>query len=228
VRATPDTTSTRAEGAPSRPRRGGHDDGGVAGGTARAPLSASLRPGRYVLTITAANSDGVWNMDGRNLSVVVLPAFYQTWWFRALIGIGAIGLAAFILRRREAVLKRAHAAQQAFSRQLIETQEAERSRIAAELHDSLGQRLVIIKNLALLANGPDAARATGRVDEIADETSHAIAEVREISRNLRPHHLDRLGLTKSLAALVRSVGDAPPVASTPDLAPIDGAFPRQA
>src|SRR5262249_2726076 len=58
--------------------------------------------------------------------------------------------------------------------------------------------------------------------------SHAIAEVREISRNLRPHHLDRLGLTKSLAALVRSVGDASPVAFTADIDPIDGAFPGEA
>src|ERR1700720_867789 len=42
------------------------------------------------------------------------------------------------------------AAQQAFARQLIASQEAERKRIAAELHDGLGQHLVVIRNLALL------------------------------------------------------------------------------
>jgi signal transduction histidine kinase len=45
-------------------------------------------------------------------------------------------------------LEQAQAAQEAFSRQLIASQEAERKRIAAEMHDSLGQRLVVIKHLA--------------------------------------------------------------------------------
>ena len=61
-----------------------------------------------------------------------------------------------LYRRRVAVLKRAHAAQEAFSRQLIESQENERKRIAAELHDSLGQSLSIIMNRATLAlNKPE-------------------------------------------------------------------------
>ena len=52
---------------------------------------------------------------------------------------------------RVSQFQRAYAAQQAFSRQLIASQERERKRIAGELHDSLGQQLLIIKNWAALA-----------------------------------------------------------------------------
>ena len=46
-------------------------------------------------------------------------------------------------------MERRQATQRAFSRELLASQERERKRIAAELHDSIGQRLIVIKNLAL-------------------------------------------------------------------------------
>jgi signal transduction histidine kinase len=59
--------------------------------------------------------------------------------------------AAFAFYRwRIGMLRRAGALRETFARQLIESQEDERKRIAVELHDSLGQSLVLIKNWALL------------------------------------------------------------------------------
>ena len=120
-------------------------------------------------------------------------------------------------------------AQQAFSRQLIASQEAERKRIAAELHDSLGQRLVVIKNLALLSlttmEDQDLRR---RMDEISAESSHAMSEVREISYNLRPYQLDRLGLRKAILALVRNVSRATDARLTADVDDeIEGFLPKE-
>ncbi|HXM40096.1 MAG TPA: histidine kinase [Bryobacteraceae bacterium] len=104
-------------------------------------------------------------------------------------------------RYRVAQLEREQAVQQAFSRQLIASQENERKRIAAELHDSLGQRLVVIKNLALFLLRAQGAQDTSgklaQIEEISAETSVAINETREIAYNLRPFQLDRLGLTKA-------------------------------
>src|SRR5262249_35984961 len=128
-------------------------------GTRRTAYYSYVPPGEYVFRVVAANSDGVWNMEGQSLRIIVAPPLYRTWWFIALAAAGAAGLLWFAWRRRVAQFKRAQAAQQAFARQLIESQESERKRIAAELHDSLGQNLLIIKNRALfqamtLSDGP--------------------------------------------------------------------------
>ena len=129
----------------------------------------------------------------------------------------AIAGAAFLLyRRRIRQLQRAHQAQEAFSKQLIESQESERNRIAAELHDSLGQDLLIIKNRAVLGLKllDDAARAKEQMEQIAGTASQAITEVRQIAYNLRPYHLDEIGLTQSLEEIVERVSNSCPIRFT--------------
>jgi signal transduction histidine kinase len=206
----------------------GFDRDWVDAGTRRTAYYPQLPPRSYTFKVAADNGYGVWNMEGPSLSVIVLPPFYQTWWFVTLASLTVAGLMALIWRQRVAQLQRAHAAQQAFSRQLIASQESERKRIAAELHDSLGQRLVIIKNLALiLLNGSATDGAREQIDEISSEASQALGEVREISYNLRPHQLDRLGLTKAVEALVKKAAAASPIAFTAEIADIDGVFPKE-
>ncbi len=139
-------------------------------------------------------------------------------------------------KRSEALIAesqhREHAMQKAFLQQLIASQESERQRIAAELHDSLGQRLVVINNLALFSI--HAQQKAGTIDddlstlkEISEETSLAIQETREISYNLRPFQLDSLGLTKAIAGILRSVKTASDLQITSDLDNIDDAFPEE-
>lgn len=90
----------------------------------------------------------------RACALPLCPPFWRTWWFGTLAGLGLTGLITFAVLYRDNQQKRRQAAQQAlqqaFARQLIESQEAERKRIAAELHDSLGQNLLIVKNRAQL------------------------------------------------------------------------------
>ena len=90
--------------------------------------------------------------------------------------------------------------QEMFARQLIASQERERGRIAAELHDGLSQSLVIIKNRAMLSliQPDDHDRAIEQLREIADASTHAIDEVKDIVYDLHPIQLDRLGLTRAL------------------------------
>ncbi len=131
-----------------------------------------------------------------------------------------------IWRQRAAQWERRQATQRAFSRELLASQERERKRIAAELHDSIGQRLVVIKNLALLRlqnlNGNLVERE--QVEEICTEASSAIAEVREISHDLRPYQLDRLGLTRALRSMIESVGKASPTTFSASIDDIDDLF----
>jgi signal transduction histidine kinase len=204
----------------------GLDRDWVEAGMRRTAYYSHLPAGRYTFTVIAASSEGVWGTDVSSIALVVLPAFYRTWWFMTACVAGVIGLIALMWSRREARLKRAHLAQQAFSRQLIASEEAERKRIAAELHDSIGQRLVIIKNFAMLAANSATDGVRERLQEISAEASHAITEVREIAQNLRPYHLDRLGLTRALDSLVRKAADASAIEFAADLDPIDGVFQK--
>lgn len=88
------------------------------------------------------------------------------------------------------------------SGELIIAQENERRRIAAELHDGLGQWLSMAKlclesGLSKLAD----ERATTDLNKAFSHLKVAIAEVRSIARNLRPSMLEEFGLTPTLELL---------------------------
>jgi signal transduction histidine kinase/ligand-binding sensor domain-containing protein len=213
-----------------RYRLEGLDRDWVEAGTRRTAYYSHLPSGNYLFRVIAANSDGVWNMEGKSLPVVVLPPFYRTWWFLTLASLIAVGAAVLAWQYRVSHLKRARAAQEAFSRQLIASQEAERKRIAAELHDSLGQSLAIIKNRALLSLSTpgDLERAQEQLREISEASAEVMEEVKEIAHNLRPYQLDRLGLTRTIEAMIRKAAEAGNLRLTLELDRIDGLFPPEA
>jgi ligand-binding sensor domain-containing protein/signal transduction histidine kinase len=209
-----------------RYRLAGLDSHWVEAGTRRTAYYSHVPAGAYTFSVIADNGEGVWSPEGRGFSLVVLPPFYRTWWFVTLIAAGLVGSAAVAHRRRIRRLTRQHAAQEAFSRRLIGSQEQERKRIAGEIHDSLGQSLAIIKNRALLGihelTDPDAAR--DQFTRIAAQSAQAIDEAREISFNLRPYLLDRLGLTKALVSMIQKVAAASGVRFTTAIGDLDGFF----
>ncbi|HKX82785.1 MAG TPA: two-component regulator propeller domain-containing protein, partial [Pyrinomonadaceae bacterium] len=199
-------------------------------GTRRTAYFSYLPPGEYTFRVIADNGEGVWNNEGQSLKIVVLPPFYRTSWFTVLVIAVFSGIIFALVRRRIATLKRERSAQQAFARQLIASQEQERKRIAAELHDSLGQRLVVIKNLALMflnARNDDAENDQS-IEYISTEASQAIGEVKEISYNLRPYQLDRIGLTKAIEAIIRASQSASAIEFASEIDDIDGYFPKDA
>ena len=214
-----------------RYRLEGLDSSWVDAGSRRTAYYSHLPPGNYNFQVIAANSDGVWNDAGQRLAITVQAPFYLTWWFICLEALAAAALITMVVRYRFAQLQRAQAMQKAFSQQLIASQENERQRIASELHDSLGQRLVVINNLALFAmRRQDKGAATGDepspMEEISAETKLAMQETREISYNLRPFQLDRLGLTKAIESMARTVASASGIKITPKLDNIDNIFPE--
>jgi signal transduction histidine kinase len=125
-------------------------------------------------------------------------------------------------------LERQQTAQLVFSRRVLERLEDERRRIAVNLHDSLGQILVAIKNHALLAiqRPPDEQGLRQRLDEISDATSQAIEEVRQITHGLRPYQLDRLGLTQAIRASISRASSNSPISFATRVEDIDGLFDK--
>jgi len=104
--------------------------------------------------------------------------------------------------------------QEIFSQDLIQSQEDERTRIARELHDSLGQKLTLIK------------KKSQNLDqfEITSLTNNALEEVRSISRGLYPALLQELGLSQSIAQLINEYDKQTPLFFTVDLDNIDENF----
>jgi two-component system, NarL family, sensor histidine kinase UhpB len=83
----------------------------------------------------------------------------------------------------------------------LAAQEEERTRIARELHDEVGQKLT-----AAMLQLDSLARETGgrSVGEAREGVRESLEEVRFIARRLRPETLDHLGLPAALAALTSS------------------------
>ncbi len=164
-----------------------------------------LPPGSYRFEVTAANRYGEWNPETAILEVTVQPHWWQKGWVRFLAVILMVLLISSLIAFRFSALRKRQTMQQAFSKQLIDSQESERKRIASDLHDSLGQNLLVVKNLALLGRNDAPECYSESYTEIAETAAEALEEVRTISRALRPPELDRLGLTKALHANVQRV-----------------------
>jgi two-component system, NarL family, sensor histidine kinase UhpB len=99
-----------------------------------------------------------------------------------------------------AMLDRLESERRESSRRAVAAQEAERMRIARELHDEIGQTLTAV---ALLAERAADQGGTQRraLSEIAVTVQTSLDDLRRISRELRPEALDDLGLVNALIAL---------------------------
>ncbi len=93
---------------------------------------SDLPPGEYQFHVIAANNDGVWNEQGATVRFTILPAFFQTAWFRGLIVLAGAGVLWLLYALR--VRRLATSIQARFDDRL-----EERVRIARDLHDTLLQ-----------------------------------------------------------------------------------------
>ena len=93
------------------------------------------------------------------------------------------------------------------ARRALLVQEGERSRIARELHDEVGQTLtgVMLQVEGLSAAIPDHLRP--QLDELRETARQGTEDVRRIARQLRPEALEDLGLQSALAALATAFGE---------------------
>ena len=105
------------------------------------------------------------------------------------------------LRNRE----RAEEAVQRLSGRLLQLQDAERRKIARELHDSFGQTFAALKlNLDQVAldEHPDSARSRALVAEASQLLERCMIEARTLSHLLHPPLLDELGFVSAARAYI--------------------------
>ena len=206
----------------------GLDDDWLNAGSRRTVNYSSLPPGHYQFKVIASNGFGIWNPHGASVRIDVIPPFWRTTWFFLLSPLVLVLAVSLFQQLRLAGLKRERTAQETFSRQLIDSQEKERQRIAAELHDSLGQSLLVIKNRTFLAlSATRQADTLAQLNEISSVAAEAIDEVRTIAHNLRPRQLDRFGLTKALRSMCTQAANVSGIHFTHQLDAIDGLFAKE-
>lgn len=122
--------------------------------------------------------------------------------FIACLSIGLLLFLAIVFRlvyKNRMMRARAHE-QQILNRTIYEVEQKERMRIARDLHDSIGQMMVVAK-MQLMALPDTERQGTVKTENLLDE---AIREVREISHNLVPEGLN-FGLINALEELCLKV-----------------------
>ncbi|KGL62452.1 ATP-binding protein [Polaribacter sp. Hel1_85] len=113
-------------------------------------------------------------------------------------GLGLLAVFGFITlyRSRNFVKKKQHL-QERFVQDIINTQEKERTRVALELHDSVGQQLMLLTRKSKSLKNKE-------IETLAKDT---LANVRSISQGLHPVVLERLGFTASIEDLVNTIDE---------------------
>lgn len=117
----------------------------------------------------------------KNFSIASLAVSFVVIIILTLIG---------FLVRRQRRLKREKLLHTQFTGQLLQNIEQERGRIAGELHDGITHDLLTLKNT--LQNG---------IDSSGEKIDRIINDIRQISRNLHPVMLDKIGLRPSIENL---------------------------
>lgn len=120
-----------------------------------------------------------------------------------VLGMGFLSFAMY--KRREIRKQREHEAAlreeqlQGF-RAVVGAQEAERARIAADLHDGIGHRLGALKLTTSMLEGRD-AQEKGIIEKSRTMIDEAATDVRSVSHRLMPRSLEDLGLLPALREL---------------------------
>jgi len=150
------------------------------GSNNRRATYTTLPAGSYTFRVQAATARGAWGDPGTSLQVVILPAWWATWWFRAgyatLFALAIWG--AYLIRVRQ------------LSRQLmLRMQERvnERTRIARDLHDTLLQGLVSASLQLEVADTKLSAQSGAKplIERISALLRQMIDESRNTLRGLR-------------------------------------------
>jgi len=180
-----------------RYRLDGYDRDWHDAGTRRQAFYTDLPPRKYSFRVVASNSDGVWSEGAAKLDFSIIPAYYQTNWFRALciVVFMALLLAAYQWRVRHLHHE---------FEMTLEARVSERTRIARELHDSLlqsfhGLLLRFQTVFQLLPERPIEAKE--KLGSAIEQTADAITEGRDAVQGLRDSTVQGNDLALAISTL---------------------------
>ena len=134
---------------------------------------------------------------------------------------GGLGLAflfgAILLARSRNQAQRDKQLQERFSQELIQSQEEQQTRVSRELHDSVGQKLMLLTKKTKSLGNPD-------MEQLATNT---LEELRSISRGLHPSIIEKLGVTAAIDNLIQEIDANTELFFTVELENIDPYLGRE-
>ena len=165
----------------------------------------NLPPGSYHFVVNASDTNGLWSDHTATAEFIVLPAFYQTNWFRALCAGAFLALlwASYEFRVRQL--------QREFS-MATEARLNERTRIARELHDTLLQSvqgLMFSFQAARNLLPERTEEAIRTLDHAIRKGDDAIAEGRDAIQGLRADPALASNLEDLLTAAGKELASSP-------------------
>ena len=171
----------------------GHDTVWQEPGGRRQAYYTDLSPGKYRFRVIASNNDGIWNQQGASLDFNVMPAWYQTIWFKLLFAVIILTTTWALYRLR--VRQVAHALAVRFDERL-----AERTRIARELHDTFLQTVQGSKLVAddALEAPYEPARMRQAMEQLSTWLGRAVEEGRAALNSLRTSATETNDLAEGL------------------------------
>jgi len=122
-----------------------------------------------------------------------------------LLIVVSLSVLAIYLLYEQKQLRSARKSQQQLSGMLINAQEAERSRLAAEIHDDFSQRLAVLAlGLGTTAQIiPESLEANRKLHELSDELSNIGGDLHTLSHRLHSASLESLGLAPTVSAFCK-------------------------
>jgi signal transduction histidine kinase/ligand-binding sensor domain-containing protein len=149
----------------------------------------ALGAGRYTFRVRAANADGVWNLEGTTLTILVPTPWWATWWFRLSMGLTGVGVLVIGLRR---VLTRP-LRRRVRALELEQRVRTERERISRDLHDNVGSQvatlLAAIELADLRASRGELALLRHDLADLHDDARRTMTQLRETVWSLRHDHI---------------------------------------
>jgi signal transduction histidine kinase/ligand-binding sensor domain-containing protein len=191
-------------------------------GSANVGYLAPLSPGRYMLRVKAANGNGVWNDYGASLAIDVEHPWWDSLWFRSLAAGAILLVLGGLIAARIGSLRKRNALLVKFARHIGEAREEERKIAARDVHDEIGQHLMVLNFHAYwLSSHPSAGEGerASVIGEMQQAIKEAMASVKAVAARLRPAALDTLDFPDALRWYVRSFGKMSGMKTSLDIGP---------
>jgi signal transduction histidine kinase len=130
-------------------------------------IYTNLDPGDYTFRVMGSNNAGLWSVAQATIQLTILPPWYMTFWFRALV-VAAIAGGIYSLSRYR-------------FRQALKLQQL-RNRIASDLHDEIGSTLSSIAlygeaTKKMVRDNQDAIRMLNRINDNTNYMMEAMSDI---------------------------------------------------